>query len=390
MGIVLNRVGRNLWNQKDDLLYYAQPASGDVTVVAHVCGLRQSMPSWNKNAVAHDWSKSGIMLRSSATVDSAHYTLLLSGKNGVMPQARECDGCHTRWWGPSTQANVGAAEAWLKLEKRTNQLISYAGKENADGTIEWDMIHSVEFPNLGDDYYVGLASSSMHTYPLEVTFTDYNVEQCFFPSAAPSVSTTPTAFVASRDIGSPKAAGHSSLSSSGEYKVSGAGWDIWGHRDHFHYVNFPASGDVEVRFRVDSFSWVHWWQKGGIMIRDTLDDNAAHFSLLVTGSNRLGAFWRRAKGQHSSHWGGGKNDKPVWLKVVKVGNQFSAYYSYDGGDSYTLLKGPETVDFVSDTFEVGIAVTSHENDRVATLTGNDLVVEKPSPSARKLRGGGSS
>merc|ERR1712087_931093 len=291
----------------------------------------------------------------------------------------------------ATQANVGGTEAWLKLEKRTDRLISYAGTEGADGTVSWEMIHSVEFPNLGDDYYVGLASSSVHTYPLEVTFTDYQVEQYFFPSAAPSVSTAPTAFVASRDIGSPKAAGHSSLSSSGEYKVSGAGHDIWGHRDHFHYVNFPSQGDVEVRFRVDSFTQVYSWQKGGVMIRDTLDDNSAHFSLLVTGSNRLGTFWRRGKGQHTSHWGGGTNDKPVWLKVVKVGNQFSAYYSYNGdkGD-YTLLKGPETIDFASETFEVGIAVTSHENDRVATLTGNDLVIEKPSPSARKLRGGGSS
>merc|ERR1711862_992611 len=92
------------------------------------------------------------------------------------------------------------------------------------------------------------------------------------------------------------------------------------------------------------------------------------------GNQRLGTFWRGGKGWNTSHVAGGTNGKPVWIKAVKEGNTFYSYFSYDG------------VNFTSDEFEVGIAVCSHYNNKLATLTGGDLVIEKLDSSARKLRG----
>merc|ERR1719382_822346 len=308
------------------------------------------------------------MIRSSLDSDSVHYSLLLTGNNGIAPMARECTRWNTRWWGGSTQVNKGVKEGWLKLEKRVNTLITYVGEQE-----------------LGDEYYIGLAVSSVHTYPLEVTFADYEVEQYFFPSAAPSTSSAPTVFVPSRDVGSVGIAGSASQSSAGGWTVTASGYDIWGKSDQFHFVNFPTSGNFEVHFKVDSFDYVHPWQKGGLMIRDTLDANSAHFSVLVTGNQRLGTFWRGGKGWNTSHVAGGTNDKPIWIKAVKEGNTFFSYFSNDGVD-FTLLRGPETVNFSSDDVEVGIAVCSHTNNQIATLTGSDLAIEKLASSARKLRG----
>merc|ERR1712176_1306423 len=382
--VVINGIGRNIWNKVDDIIYYAQPAEGDLTVVAHVGNMQQAA-HW-QNPQVHNWAKSGIMIRSSLDPDSVHYSLLLTGNNGIAPVARECTGCNTRWWGGSTQVNKGAKEAWLRLEKRVNTLITYVGEQEvADGPITWSQTHSIEYPQLGDEYYIGLAVSSVHTYPLEVTFSDYEVEQYFFPSAAPSISSAPTVFVASRDIGNVGIAGSASQSSAGEWTVTASGYDIWGKSDQFHFVNFPTSGNFEVQLKVDSFDYVHPWQKGGLMIRDTLDANSAHFSVLVTGNQRLGTFWRGGKGWNTSHVAGGTNDKPVWIKAVKEGNKFFSYFSYDGVD-FTLFRGPETLNFSSDDVEVGIAVCSHNNNLVATLTGGDLVIEKLDSSARKLRG----
>merc|ERR1711862_788072 len=143
-----------------------------------------------------------------------------------------------------------------------NTLITYVGEQEvADGPITWSQTHSIEYPQLGDEYYIGLAVSSIHTYPLEVTFSDYEVEQYFFPSAAPSISSAPTVFVASRDIGSVGIAGSASQSSAGGWTVTASGYDIWGKSDQFHFVNFPTSGNFEVQLKVDSFDYVHPWQR---------------------------------------------------------------------------------------------------------------------------------
>merc|ERR1711982_256056 len=118
----------------------------------------------------------------------------------------------------------------------------------------------------------------------------------------------------------------------------GSGYDIWGKSDQFHFVNFPTSGNFEVQLKVDSFDYVHPWQKGGLMIRDTLDANSAHGSVFLTGNQRLGTFWRGGKGWNTSHVAGGTNGKPVWIKAVKEGNTFYSYFSYDGVD-FTLFVG---------------------------------------------------
>jgi hypothetical protein len=382
--IVINGVGRSI-HKVDDVVYYAQTKTGDLTVVVHAGNMQQAS-HWQNPSVA-PWAKAGIMIRSSLDSDSVHYSLLLTGNNGVAPQARECTGCNMRWWGGNTQVNKGAKEAWLKLEKRVTTLITYVGEQDvAGGPIIWSQTHSIEYPQLGDEFYVGLAVSSGYTFPLEVTFSNYEVEQFFFPSAAPSISAAPTVFVASRDIGNVGIAGSASESSTGRWTVTSSGNYLWGRSDRFHFVNFQVSGpNVEVRFRVDSFDYVNPWQKGGVMIRDTMDADSAHFSVFVTGNQRLASQWRAGTGSSTSHVGGGTNDKPVWIKGVKDGNSFSSYFSYDGS-LYHLLHGPVTINFTSDDMEVGIAVNSNVYNRLVTLTGSDLVIEQPASSGRKLRG----
>ena len=89
----------------------------------------------------------------------------------------------------------GAKAAWLKLEKRMDFITGYVGTDNGSGNISWAELYSTEAAYIEDSQYnVGLAVCPSYHYQMEAIFEDYSVESYFFPSAAPSISSAPSAF----------------------------------------------------------------------------------------------------------------------------------------------------------------------------------------------------
>ena len=138
------------------------------------------------------WAKAGIMLRKSLEPDSLHYSLMLTGKEGALPQWRPADGGSSTWAGWNTRRHQAATEAWLKVEFRIGVMQSFIGTEDAGGAVTWELVDTRDFSQLGDSFHVGLFVSANRDVPLEVTFEGYEADQYFFPSAAPSASPTPT------------------------------------------------------------------------------------------------------------------------------------------------------------------------------------------------------
>ena len=214
--------GRDIWSNNDDFNYLPQEVNGDHTAIVHVGNL-SSM--WQGSTPA-GWSKQGLMFRSSLDTNAAHFSLFLTGTEGVCAQGRFESGGWSRGWGC---VNKGATEAWLKIEKRMNTFTSYVGSQEVeDGPITWSVVRSEEMNNIGETYQVGLAISSARWQAQEVIFTDYDVDAYYFPSAAPSISSAPTIFVPSTDIGSTAIAGSASESTNGGWVVKASGYDIWG------------------------------------------------------------------------------------------------------------------------------------------------------------------
>jgi hypothetical protein len=153
--------------------------------------------------------------------------------------------------------------------------------------------------------------------------------------------------------------------------------DIWDKADAFQFVKQPAEGDISVEMLVDEFiSGGDWWAKGGIMIRDTLDPGSMHYSLFMTKEgNSLQNLYRGCTGCSS---GGSQDpsvkDRSVWLKIVKIGNVFEAFFKRIGDTEWAKIGVPKTIDFSSASFYVGIAVTSHDSQKLAELRGNDIIV----------------
>ena len=161
--------------------------------------------------------------------------------------------------------------------------------------------------------------------------------------------------------------------------------DIWGTSDSFHYLYGSTSGDASIEMFVESFtgsSLYKFWAKGGLMLRDSLDANSKHFSLYVTISAGLSNQWRSSTGGATSHEPlPGSSNSNMWLKITKTGNVFQAYYKTSASNSiWSTLGSYQTIDFGSDIFYYGVAVTSHETTRVATLSFSSLQKKRTGPN----------
>src|SRR5262249_30711614 len=120
---------------------------------------------------------------------------------------------------------------------------------------------------------------------------------------------------ADQDIGGPGTAGSAGYASStSTFTVLGAGTDIGGTSDQFHYVYQPLTGDGQIVARVASLQSSDAWAKAGVMLRETLDAGAANVMVALTGGNGVYAQRRSSPAGSSSLTQGPAAGPPVWVK----------------------------------------------------------------------------
>lgn len=166
----------------------------------------------------------------------------------------------------------------------------------------------------------------------------------------------------SRDIGPVGVAGYAS-GSGASFTVRGAGADVWGSSDAFHFVYRSVSGDGSITARVASISGSQSWTKVGVMVRASTSAGAAHAFMLVSTSKGLAFQRRRASGGVTTSTSGGSGTAPKWVRLTRVGSRITAYVS-GNGTSWTQV-GSDTLS-MSSTVLVGLAVSSHTTTALAT------------------------
>lgn len=173
------------------------------------------------------------------------------------------------------------------------------------------------------------------------------------------------------DIGSVGVVGNASFTS-GLFSVRGSGTDIWDNVDAFQYVYQPLTGNGQIVARVTSVQFTDEWAKAGVMIRESLAPGSRHASMFLTAGNGL-AFQRRTSIDGlSDHTTGGSGVAPYWVRLVRSGNQISAYRSTDG---VTWIQvGPTLTINMATSVYVGLAVTSHNNSTSCLATFDSVSV----------------
>ena len=182
------------------------------------------------------------------------------------------------------------------------------------------------------------------------------------------------------DVGHTGTAGAAGLSA-GSFQVSGAGADVWGAADAFHYVYQTLTGDGTIVARVASIELVNNWTKAGVMIRNSLSPSSAQAFMLVAASSVKGVpFQRRpADGAATVSSHGSQSTSPRWVKLVRAGSTITGYESADGS-AWTMV-GRDTFTMGTSVL-VGLAVSSHVTGVKATATFDNVTVTKETAAAR--------
>jgi hypothetical protein len=219
--------------------------------------------------------------------------------------------------------------------------------------------------------YIGLAAASANVLKTSLaTFDNVTVTAGTPtpPTAAPNPPLLPDGWN-DLDVGNVGFTGGTAFGAAA-FSIKGAGGDIWGAADAFHYAYRTLTGDGFIVARVKSLQNTSSSAKAGVMIRETLDAGSANAMMLVT-PTKGSAFDRRltAGGATVATAGpltaaGTLVKAAYWVKLERIGDTFNAYQSPDGV-TWTLV-GSDTIAMTS-TVYVGIAVTSH--NQLATTTG---------------------
>ncbi len=172
------------------------------------------------------------------------------------------------------------------------------------------------------------------------------------------------------DVGSPALTGSTTVAN-GVFTVTGAGWDISGTSDEFHFVHQPVAGDVEIVARLLTLDQSHAWAKAGVMIRESLAGPVPHAFMTGTAAQGWAFQHRPTAGAMSPHAPGTLSNPPGWIRLVRTGNSFSGYQSTDG--STWQLVSTVTIPMPQSVY-VGLAVTSHNTATRTTATFSNVTV----------------
>jgi hypothetical protein len=175
-----------------------------------------------------------------------------------------------------------------------------------------------------------------------------------------------------RDIGNPSIKGTFKVTPDGIDMYAG-GEDVWGIKDEFNFVYLEKTGDFDFVSRIESLMAAHQYTKAGLMAREDLTPGCRHIYFQVFSdnsprNNNNGGFefqYRAAKDSLMKaiypKSATGTPEFPVkfpntWIRLQRVGNDFSGYYSTDGKTwkIYTLYK----MELPAKIY-LGLAVTSH-------------------------------
>jgi regulation of enolase protein 1 (concanavalin A-like superfamily) len=195
-------------------------------------------------------------------------------------------------------------------------------------------------------------------------------------SSAPPPNTVPAPWTA-QDVGSTGSAGSTSYSN-GIFTVRGAGADVWGTADSFHYVSQTTSGDVQIVARVTGMQNTQEWAKAGVMLRQSLTASSAQVQIDVVPSGTIEFMTRASNGATTTVIANASQPFPAWLRLVRSGNTVTASVS-GNGSSWTTVGSTTTT--IPASANIGLAVTSHDPNTINTSTFDNVAVTTPAAPA---------
>ncbi|MGH2389592.1 MAG: choice-of-anchor Q domain-containing protein, partial [Chloroflexota bacterium] len=340
----------DIWGSADNFHFDWQTLGGDGAVSTQVLSQSDSDP----------WAKAGVMLRGGIDRGAPFYAALVTPGQGIIVQYRSASGGTAL----SVSSQPGSAPVYLSVARVGTSFSAYS---SSDG-IHWSLLprSTVTISSLSGPLLAGLATTSHKNGTLSTaTFDAVGVD---------ASATCPSPWNCA-DIGKPFPAGSAS-SAAGIWTAHGSG-DIWGSADNFHFDWQSLSGDGSVTAQVLGQTATDPWAKAGVMLRGGTDRGAPFYAALVTPGHGIIVQYRSGSGAAAISVSSQPGSAPVYLRVTRSGNSFSAYNSSDGATWTLLPKSTVSISSLSGPLLAGLATTSHKNGLLSTATFDAITPAAP-------------
>jgi hypothetical protein len=199
------------------------------------------------------------------------------------------------------------------------------------------------------------------------------------------VHNTLGSFASEDDIGGSTKSG-STLYDGTSYLVAGGGSDIAGTADQFNFVDEPWTGNGTIIAEVLGTTNTNPYAKAAVMFRNSTATNSMMVAVDATPGNGVIFEYRTSAGGFAASASvttvpDPTPVAPVWLKLVRAGNVFNAFYSLNGS-AWNAVGTSQTVNLNSADL-IGLAVTAHNNAALnqsvcsnVSIVGNPAVVSQ--------------
>lgn len=197
-------------------------------------------------------------------------------------------------------------------------------------------------------------------------------------------------FEGQSDIGGAMLIGSSSYdSTTGDYTIISAGYNVWYVRDEFRFLWKKMSGDISLAADIsfpDSLGYGD--RKAIIVIRQNLDDDSKEVMVALHGAGMIHLAWRPEKGLRMKDMeyrigsrggipGGSSPDDLVTahakrIGIEKRGDSFALFVSMNG-EPMNQFGAPIQL-HIDEPFYVGIGFCSHLPDKVDTAMVSNVVM----------------
>jgi hypothetical protein len=156
----------------------------------------------------------------------------------------------------------------------------------------------------------------------------------------------------------------------GTYTMNSTGTDIYGYVDEFHFAYKEVNGSATIIAKVENIESINDWVKAGVMIRNSLEPDAANVAVLVTPGNGVRFQYRNTAGVATDREFDPNAAVPQWVQLQRTsGGLVRASYSADG---ITWTRFTLRTITMSMPIYIGLALTSHDAEAACEAKFSDV------------------
>jgi len=177
------------------------------------------------------------------------------------------------------------------------------------------------------------------------------------------------------DVGTKVKPGNATfIPQTGQYVITGAGYNVWADHDEFQYVWKKMKGDFILYTRAEFLgNWVNYHRKVGWMVRKSLDGNSPHVNAVEHGDGLTSLQFRRTAGAQTEEHKLSLTKANI-LQLERKGNQYIMRAAIYGEPFVTdTISGID----LGDEVYVGLFVGSHNSDVLETGVFSNVSITVP-------------